>query len=71
MTVQDAVLIAAVLLLGVGVLRDISRSEDEKGAGNGPLNGTFRPFAWTGFSRGLPWYLAGVLLLVVVAWGNW
>lgn len=71
MTVQDAVLIAALLFLGVGVLRDVTRSAADKGAGNGPLDGTFRPVSWTGFSRGLPWYLTGALLLVMVAWGEW
>jgi len=71
MTVQDAVLIAALLFLGVGVLRDITRSETDKGAGGGMLDGTFRPQSWAGFLRGLPWYLAGALLLALVAWGNW
>ena len=63
MTSRDAVLIAALLFLGVGVLRDITRAEGDKGAGGGPLAGTLRRQSWAGFLRGLLWYLAGSQLL--------
>jgi hypothetical protein len=49
--------------LGVGVLRDITRSEGDKGAAGGPLAGTLRRQSWAGFLRGLPWYVAGSQLL--------
>lgn len=71
MTVQGAVLILALLLVSVGVFRDITRSTEDKGAGSGVLDGTFRPQSWTGFARGLPWYITGAFLLAIVAWGNW
>jgi len=48
MTARDAVLIAALLFLGVGVLRDITRSEGDKGAAGGPLAGTLRRQSWAG-----------------------
>lgn len=71
MTSQDATLVVALLLLAVGVVRDVARSERDKAAAYGPLGATLRPVSWGGFIRGLPWYVAGGLLLAVVAWGNW
>ncbi|MDC5696295.1 hypothetical protein OO014_03430 [Intrasporangium calvum] len=70
MTSRDATLVVALVLLAVGVFRDVARSAREKGAPNGPLGGTLRPVSWGGFIRGLPWYVAGGLLLAVVAWGD-
>ena len=61
MAARDVVLVAALAMLAVGVLRDVIQSERDKGPSGGPLGGTFRP----------SWYLAGGLLLALVAWGNW
>ena len=71
MAARDVVLVAALAMLAVGVLRDVIQSERDKGPSGGPLGGTFRPSSWPGFLKGLPWYLAGGLLLALVAWGNW
>lgn len=71
MTSQDATLIVALVLLVVGVVRDVARSARDKGTVNGPLGGTLRPSSWGGLARGLPWYVAGGFLLAVVAWRNW
>lgn len=71
MTPRDATLVVAPILLAVGAVRDFARSERDKGAGNGSLRGTLRPVSWDGFTRGLPWYVAGALQLTVVAWGKW
>lgn len=70
MTAQGAVLLLALLCLAIGVLRDIARSEQGTGL-QGPLGGTLRPQSWAGFSRGLPCFVVGALLVAVVAWGRW
>lgn len=70
MTFRGATLVVALVLLAVGVVRDVARSERDKGAINGPLGGTLRPVSWRGFIRGLPWYVAGGLLFAVVGWGD-
>ncbi|GAA4386642.1 hypothetical protein GCM10023153_00440 [Ornithinibacter aureus] len=71
MTIQSGVLILALLCLGVGIVSDVVISEKVKGPNRGPLDGTFRPQSWRGFSTGLPWYLLGAFLLLLVAWGHW
>ena len=71
MTVQVAILILGMACLSVGVVRDVTRSEQDKGSGEGPLGGALRPLSWAGFTRGLPWYVVGGLLVAVVAWGSW
>jgi len=63
--------VAALVILAVGVFRDFRQSERDKGPGGGPAGGTLRPSSWPGFRRGLPWYLAGGVLLALVAWGDW
>jgi hypothetical protein len=71
MTARDAVLIAALLFLGVGVRRDITRSQGDKGGWRRTV-GRHTPTPIMGrLLRGLPWYLAGSQLLAIVAWGNW
>lgn len=71
MTLQGAILVLGLACLAVGAFRDITRSEKDKGGGGGPLGGTLRPQSWAGFTRGLPWYLVGALLVSLVAWGTW
>ena len=67
MTIQSGVLIVALLCLAVGIVLDVVISEKVKGPGQG----WFRPQSWRGFSTGLPWYLLGAFLLLLVAWGEW
>ena len=71
MTIQSGVLIVALLCMAVGIVLDVVISEKVKGASGGPLDGTFRPQSWRGLSTGLPWYLLGAFLLLLVAWGEW
>jgi hypothetical protein len=65
----DVVLVAGLVFLSIGALRDMRRSEADKGPGNGPFNGTFRPVSLSGLRRGLPWYVVGGLLIALAAWG--
>lgn len=71
MTAQDVVMVAALVLFAIGVLRDTIQSDREKGPGGGLLGGTFRPWSWSGFLSGLPWYLSAGLLFALAAWGSW
>ena len=54
-----------IALLGVGVIRDATQSELDKGAGRGPLDGTLRPASRKGLRKGLPWYAVGGLVIVL------
>ena len=70
MTIQSGVLILALLCLGVGIVSDVVISEKVKGPNRGPLDGTFRPQSWRGFSTGLPWYLLRAFRPLRAAWGH-
>ena len=70
MRVDDVMMIAAIALLALGVFRDVTQSERDKGPASGPLGGTLRPSSWSGLRSGLPWYLAGGLLFALVVWGR-
>ena len=54
-----------IALLGVGVFRDATQSELDKGPGDGPLDGTLRPASRRGLRKGLPWYTVGSLVVVL------
>ena len=54
-----------IALLGVGILRDATQSERDRGPGSGPLDGTLRPVSRNGLRKGSPWYAMGGLVIVL------
>jgi hypothetical protein len=55
-------LVLGIVLVGVGVMRDVTQSELDKGPDGGALDGTLRPVSRKGLRKGLPWYVVGGLL---------
>jgi hypothetical protein len=56
--------VVGVLVIAVGLWRDIARSRRDKGPVGGP-GGTFRSLSLRGFTSGLPFYVAGFLLILL------
>lgn len=54
-----------IALLGVGIFRDATQSERDRGPAGGLLYGTLRPVSRNGLRKGLPWYAMGGLVIVL------